>query len=482
MPLKDDEPLETDEKMISDLLDELEVPEDLKAEIKTGKIKQKFIKTESVDVARYKLDLDKASGKLRSSPEPYLDISKNLNKLSEHLEVDIVPVLLKFYVTLKGELSVVKESILTRAKSRAKMSLIKMFIDKDLSYIIDDEFSNIESKSGSEVLEPVLNQVRDVADKLKKYDREIRNNVAEQQRTIEAYIGTVLSVVDDISKLVENIDVVELQKQLRERDGIIEALRTELSTKNMQLKAREKEIENLKARINELQARVDELEENMASGEAITPGYVSELREKVRALEASRSLLMSKYEDALKHIEESESEIKELSDALAHKKIELEDALYRIRSLESEIEELRKRLAKVTELEDEIKKLKSRDLTHLLELKEQDLNVMKIQLERATKERDEYKQELDELKARMEKLDLLIERDAKTMAYKVLEKQKQSTIRDLARPLGVSPSTVRTWMNEFQTLGLVKYIDDNTVEIIEEPLPAAEDEENKEST
>ncbi len=481
MHLKDEDPLETDEKMISELLDELDVPEDLRSELKSGKITPKIIKTENVGVARYKLELDSASGKLRSSPNNYLEISKQLNKLSEHLEVDIVPILLKFYVTLKGELSVAKESILTRARSRAKMSLIKMFIDKDLAYIIDDEFSNIESKSGSEVLEPVLNQVRDVADKLKKSDREIRNNVAEQQRIIEAYIGIVLSVVDDISKLVENTDVVELQKQLREREGVIEALRSEISAKNMQLKAREEEIEKLKAHVNELQARIDDLEKTLTSGEAITPGYVSELREKVRALEASRSLLMSKYEDALKHIEESETEIKELSDALAQKKIELEDSVYRIRSLEKEIEELRNRLSKVTDLEEEIKRLKSRDLTHLLELKEQDLNVMKIQLERASKERDEYKQELDEVKARLERLDLLIERDAKTMSYKVLEKQKRSTIRDLARPLGVSPSTVRIWMNEFQSLGLVKFIDDNTVEIIEDPLNKSE-EESKEET
>lgn len=143
---KKEAPPSDEGEMIDKLLVEMGVDESMKRKlIDSGRLSKDIFKIESAEQVRRQIEIEKSAERVQDSLHLIERDMTTIDGVIDHVERDLVPVVLSFLVGLKGNLVSLKENIVTRSKQGAKTNLQSSYVDHEVRQIVDESFGKIES-------------------------------------------------------------------------------------------------------------------------------------------------------------------------------------------------------------------------------------------------------------------------------------------------------------------------------------------------
>ncbi|MFW9955654.1 MAG: helix-turn-helix domain-containing protein, partial [Candidatus Thorarchaeota archaeon] len=214
-----------------------------------------------------------------------------------------------------------------------------------------------------------------------------------------------------------------------------------------------------KVRNESLEATVESLKAAPVADTAL----VTELRQNAKVLEAERNILENKITDTETNLHLVESQLANLRDEFSKKELECEDYRERSTKLQAEAETVKDRLEEVDELRARVRSLESGDSMRELERTRSEIERLSASNERLKKDHDAMKAKVEYTEARLKGYLGLMDSTEKTKAFLILEDNKEISLREIARSLGVSPATVSKWVDDFVQLGIARLVDGTTL-------------------
>jgi chromosome segregation ATPase len=459
---------ENEEEMVDKLLDDLGVDEEMKQElVGSGRISVDVFKVESADQVRRHMEMDKSTERLRESIRQVERNVMGIDATIDRIERDIIPVVLSFLVTLKGNLVNLRGTIVGRSKRKAKMDLQRTFVEADVKSIIEDEFGKIEESLTSEVSTPILEKVRDVTEGLRESIKTSMMELATLKARIDDYHQRTSSEVEYLTKELSMKPKHDIPKDVEQKLKTLERhvveLQRDLGVSEQKLQNREAEISALQDNLTATKERNENLEEmitRLKATPAVDPQAIAQLRQTITTLEASRDVMMEKLKEAELMVETAEVKSQEQSSEIAKKDLEIQDLKTKSHHMQEELEKIKTRLTEIDDLKTKVREYESGD-------KIRELDRLSAELERLQANYDRMSQELQEAKAnqvatqyRIDSYLGLMRGTEKTMAFLMLEETGEMELRQIASSLGVSPAIVRKWAEDFLKLGIAKLVDD----------------------
>jgi chromosome segregation ATPase len=456
-----------DKRVVDELLTELGVDNEMRQElIDSGRMTSDVMRVESADQVRRRMEIDKSIEKLQDSIGLLERNIMNVDGSIDRIERDLVPVVLSFLVGLKGNLVSMRGDIVSRSKRVAKTNLQVTYIDNDVKPIVDEEFYKVEESLTSGMSTPILEKVRDLTESLKEamkitYEEfsALKSNIDDFTQRSSTEIEFLASELGMKPKVEVPKDIAEKMKVLERR---IDELTQELSITQRKVETRESEIENLRKDNANLKVINEEIEEELARLKAAPQTDVevlTELRAKVKTLEASRDLLEDKAKELETRATGAEQRGTEYSNEIAKKDLEIGDLKTKIRQLEDEKTKTADRLTEMEEIRARLRSFESGDKARELERLKAEHERATANLERATNDLNETRAKLEHTQETLEGYLDLMDSTEKTKAFLMVEEHGEMSIREIARSLGVAPAIVMKWADEFQALGIAWVVD-----------------------
>jgi DNA repair exonuclease SbcCD ATPase subunit len=456
-----------DKRVVDELLTELGVDNEMRQElIDSGRMTSDVMRVESADQVRRRMEIDKSIEKLQDSIGLLERNIMNVDGSIDRIERDLVPVVLSFLVGLKGNLVSMRGDIVSRSKRVAKTNLQVTYIDNDVKPIVDEEFYKVEESLTSGMSTPILEKVRDLTESLKEamkitYEEfsALKSNIDDFTQRSSTEIEFLASELGMKPKVEVPKDIAEKMKVLERR---IDELTQELSITQRKVETRESEIKNLRKDNANLKVINEEIEEELARLKAAPQTDVevlTELRAKVKTLEASRDLLEDKAKELETRATGAEQRGTEYSNEIAKKDLEIGDLKTKIRQLEDEKTKTADRLTEMEEIRARLRSFESGDKARELERLKAEHERATANLERATNDLNETRAKLEHTQETLEGYLDLMDSTEKTKAFLMVEEHGEMSIREIARSLGVAPAIVMKWADEFQALGIAWVVD-----------------------
>ena len=471
---------ESEEEIVDKLLDDLGVDEDMKQElVESGRISVDVFKVESADQVRRHMEMDKSTERLRESIRQVERNVMGIDSTIDRIERDIIPVVLSFLVTLKGNLVNLRGSIVGRSKRKAKMDLQRTFVEADVKEIIEDEFGKIEESLTSEVSTPILEKVRDVTDGLRETIKTSMMELATLKARIDDYYQRTSNEIEFLTKELSMKPKAETPKEVEQKLKTLERrvveLQRDLGVSEQRLQNRESEIVTLQETLAAAKKQNESLEETVTRLKAAPtadPQAIAQLRQTITTLEASRDVMMGKLKEAETRADDAESKSQEQRSTIAKKELEIQDFQTKTHHLEDEIIKMKERLEEFDDLKAKVRDYESGD-------RQREMDRIATELDRLQASHDRMSQEYQEAKAaqiatqhRIDSYLGLMRGTEKTMAFLMVEETGEMTIKKIASSLGISPAGVRKWAQDFEKLGIAHVVDDKKI-VLAKP-PAAE--------
>ncbi len=457
--------------VVDNLLTELGVDDEMRQElIESGRMTSDVMRVESADQVRRRLEIEKSIEKLQDSISLLERNIMTADGSIDHIERDLVPVVLSFLVGLKGNLVSMRGDIISSSKRSAKTNLQSTFIESNVKPIVDGEFSKIEESLTTGMSTPILEKVRDLTESMKEAMKITYEELTTLKSNIDDFIQRSSTEIEFLSSELGMKPKVEVPKEIAEKMKIVERrveeLTNELNLATKKIETRESEIESLRSDNASLKVINEELEEELAILKA-TPktdqAVLTELRQNIKTLEASCDLLKEKVTEAETQADTAKQKIKELSDGVAKKDLEIGDLKTKVRQLEDEKAKTADRLTEMEEIRARLRSFESGDKARELDRLKTDFERASANLERATTDLQETKEKLAHTQKTLEGYLDLMDSTEKTKAYLMVEEHGEMSIREIARSLGVAPAVVMKWADEFQALGLAWVLDGQTL-------------------
>lgn len=461
-----------DHDAVERILEEMDIEMDpeLREALKSGQVKTDVVRVESASSVRRNMEIEKSLESLRESLNLVEHNLMMVDEFIEKIERDIVPVILKFLMTLKGDMVALKESVIGRSRRRTKTNLQLMFIEKDVTPIVEEEFGKVEGKLTTDMSEPILHKIRDIVEGIKSVLQNAFQEMAILKSAVDDYTQRSSSEIEYLqtelvrkpmpettSQLIEKLDQMERRVAELERD---------LTMAHEKLKNREIEIAGLQDQLAVANGRVSELEATIAKLRAepvIDMTQIAELRQQIKALETTRDLLEEKVAAAQAETEEALKVGADLRAEIAARDLKIKDLDAKIRQMAAELEHDKERLADLEQLRAKLRSYESGDQAREALRIKTELARISAAHERLVRDHEITKRELAQAKRTIENYVKLMNVTEKTQAYLTVADVGEMTIRELARFVGVSPAVVMKWAEDYERLGLAKIVDDKIV-------------------
>jgi chromosome segregation ATPase len=456
-----------DKGVVDELLTELGVDNEMRQElIDSGRMSSDVMRVESADQVRRRMEIDKSIEKLQDSIGLLERNILNVDGSIDRIERDLVPVVLSFLVGLKGNLVSMRGDIVSRSKRVAKTNLQVTYIDNDVKPIVDEEFYKVEESLTSGMSTPILEKVRDLTESLKEAMKITYEELSALKSNIDDFTQRSSTEIEFLASELGMKPKVEVPKDIAEKMKVLERrideLTQELSITQRKVETRESEIENLRKDNANLKVINEEIEEELARLKAAPQTDVevlTELRAKVKTLEASRDLLEDKAKELETRATNAEQRGTEYSNEVAKKDLEIGDLKTKIRQLEDEKAKTADRLTEMEEIRARLRSFESGDKARELDRLKAEHERATANLERATADLNETRAKLEHTQETLEGYLDLMDSTEKTKAFLMVEEHGEMSIREIARSLGVAPAIVMKWADEFQALGIAWVVD-----------------------
>ncbi|MGY5864798.1 MAG: hypothetical protein RTV41_09350 [Candidatus Thorarchaeota archaeon] len=453
--------------VVDDLLTELGVDDEMRHElIESGRMSSDVMRVESADQVRRRMEIDKSVERLQDSISLLERNIMTVDGSIDRIERDLVPVVLSFLVSLKGNLVAMRGDIVSSSKRAAKTNLQSSFIETAVKPRVEEEFSKVEESLTTGMSTPILEKVRDVTESLKEAMKITYEELTALKSNIDDFTQRSTTEVEFLSSELGMKPRVEIPKDVADKMKLVERrveeLTQELTMATQKIKTRETEIENLRKDNATFKVINEELEDELATLKA-TPQtdqqVLVDLRQNLKTLEASRDLLTEKVAEEETRAKTAEQKTTELSNDVAKKDLEIGDLKTQVRQLEDEKAKTADRLTEMDEIRARLRSFESGDKARELERLKTEHERVTANLERANKDRDEAKAKLAHTQETLEGYLDLMDSTEKTKAYLMVEEHGEMSIREIARSLGVAPAIVMKWAEEFQALALAWIVD-----------------------
>ena len=457
--------------VVDDLLTELGVDDEMRHElIDSGRMSSDVMKVESADQVRRRMEIDKSIERLRGSISLLERNILTVDGSIDRIERNLVPVVLSFLVSMKGNLVTMRGNIISDSKRASKTNLQSSFIETAVKPVVEEAFSNVEESLTTGMSTPILEKVRDVTESLKEAMKITYEELSSLKSNIDDFTQRSITEVEFLSSELGMKPQVEVPKatvdKMKAIERRVEELTQELTLSTQKIETRESEIESLRKDNATFKVINEELEEELALLKA-TPqtdqAVLMELRQNVKTLEASRDLLAEKVTEIETRANTSDQKVKEFSDEVAKKDLEIGDFKTKIRQLEDENAKTADRLTEMDELRARLRSSESGDRSRELERFKTEFERAKANLERANSDLEETKEKLAQSQETLEGYLDVMDSTEKTKAYLMVEEHGEMSIREIARSLGVAPAIVMKWADEFQALALAWVVDGQTL-------------------
>ncbi|MFW9768704.1 MAG: hypothetical protein ACFFF9_09685 [Candidatus Thorarchaeota archaeon] len=457
--------------VVDDLLTELGVDDEMRQElIESGRMKSDVMRVESADQVRRRMEIDKSLEKLQDSISLLERNIMTVDGSIDRIERDLVPVVLSFLVSLKGNLVAMRGDIVSSSKRAAKTNLQSTFIETEVKPRVEQEFSKVEDSLTTGMSTPILEKVRDVTESLKEAMKITYEELTALKSNIDDFTQRATTEVEFLASELGMKPRIEVPKDIADKMKVlerrIEELSQELTLSTQKIETRETEIENLRKDNASFKVINEELEEELAALKAAPQTdqqVLLDLRQKVKTLEASNELLNEKVAEVEDRITTAQQRSKELSDDIAKKDLEIGDLKTQAGQLEDEKAKTADRLTEMEEIRARLRSFESGDKARELERLKSEFDRAKANLERSTKDLEETKAKLAHTQETLEGYLDLMDSTEKTKAYLMVEEHGEMSIREIARSLGVAPAIVMKWADEFQALALAWVVDGQTL-------------------
>jgi len=457
--------------VVDNLLTELGVDDEMRQElIDSGRMTSDVMRVESADQVRRRMEIDKSVERLQDSISLLERNIMTVDGSIDRIERDLVPVVLSFLVSLKGNLVAMRGDIVSRSKRAAKTNLQSTFIETEVKPRVEEEFTKVEESLTTGMSTPILEKVRDVTESLKEAMKITYEELSTLKSAIDDFTQRSTTEVEFLSSELGMKPKVEVPKDMAEKmkglERRIEELTQELTLSTQKIETREVEIENLRKDNATFKVINEELEEELAtlkSKPQTDQQVLIDLRQNVKTLEASNELLSEKVAEVEARSITAEQKTKDLSDDIAKKDLEIGELNTQVRQLEDEKAKTADRLTEMEEIRARLRSFESGDKARELERLKTDFDRTKANLDRSTKDLEETKAKLAHTQETLEGYLDLMDSTEKTKAYLMVEEHGEMSIREIARSLGVAPAIVMKWADEFQALALAWVVDGQTL-------------------
>jgi len=474
------EPSGTDRaKVVDELLEELGVDDNLKQElIDSGRLTTDVFMVESAEQVRRRMEIERSAERLRDS---LVLLERNMTTAEntiDRVERDLVPVVLSFLVGLKGNLVNMRTEIVGRSKRRARTNLQHEYVESQVKPIVTEEFEKVEETLTTGMSAPIMEKVKDITEGLKEAMKTTYEELTTLKTSVDDFTQRATTEVEFLARellMKPKVDTPEeVTKKLKDVERRAEELDRDLKLAEEKLQNREQRIAEIQDDLQEAKAREEGLEETVTSLKAapqVDTTVLAELRQNVKSLEAARDVLAQKANDAERLADEAESKTAEQKDLVAKKDIEIGDLKTQVSHLEAETEKNREQLLEVDDLRARLRSYESGDMMRELDRVKSELERASASLERLTNDHNLTKTRLVFTEQKLEGYLDLMDITEKTKAFLMVEDNREMSVREIGRSLGVSPATVSKWIEDFQRLGLVNVKDDGqTVVLAREKL------------
>lgn len=456
------------EAVVDQLLNELGVDKDMRKElVDSGRVSRDLLKVASAEQVRRRMGIENSIERLRDSMNL---LERNVTQVEnsiDRIERDLIPVVLSFLVSLKGNLVSVRNSVIDESKKGAKTNLHVTFVNTTLKKVVEDSFTPMEESLSSEMSAPILEKIREITDNFKEVLKLTHDELSNLKATVEDYSQRTTTELEFLTKELSMKPKVEVPKEVENEISDLrrkgEELQHELSLSLQKLENREAEILALQTNLASTKARNESLEEafeSLKSRPATDATAVSELRQNIKALETEIELLQRTISDNNETINARDDQVADLRESLAKKDLESGDYAEKISRLESEVTIAQERIQEVDELKSRVRSLESGDTMRELDRVRSELDRISASNERLKSDHDAMKEKMEYADERLKGYLVLMDSTEKTKAFRILEDSKEISIREVARSLGVSPAIMTQWAEDFVRLGLAWIVDD----------------------
>ncbi|MGQ4912149.1 MAG: hypothetical protein ACP6KW_08265 [Candidatus Thorarchaeota archaeon] len=460
-----------DKGVVDSLLTELGVDDEMRQElISSGRMSTDVMRIESADQVRRRTEIEKSMERLRDSISLLERNIMTVDGTIDRIERDLVPVVLSFLVTLKGQLVNMRGDIVNKSKKKAKTNLQATYMENDVRPIVEAEFARVEESLTTGMSTPILEKMRDVTESLKESLKLTFEELSTLKGSIDDYTQRATTEIEFLTKEIGMKPRVEVPKDIEEKiramERRIEEMQNKLEMTEKKLANREAELEDTKRQLIEVRLRNDDLEEDLAklsTAPKADKEALIELRNKVKSVEASRDVLAEKLKEAEERADRNEARIREILDESAKKDIQIGDLQTKLRQVKDEIDKAQERMAEMEELRARLRSYESGDKMRELERIRAEHERAMGNLERMTEDYKKMREELEHTKQTIDGYMSLMENTEKTKAFLMVEENEEMSIREIARALGVSQPIVMKWAEEFQSLGIAWVIDGTTL-------------------
>ncbi|MHA2162028.1 MAG: hypothetical protein ACXABF_06370 [Candidatus Thorarchaeota archaeon] len=461
----DDEMTKKDQdEVVGKMLSDLGVDDDMKKDLfDSGRMSSDVLKVASAEQVRRQQDLEKSTERLRDSIHLVERNFTQVENTVDRIERDILPVVLSFLVGLKGDLVGLKGTVIGRSKRRAKTNLQATYVDTEVKAIVEEEFEKVEQTLTEQMSGPVLEKLRDVTDGLNESLKLTFGELTTLKAILDDYLQRSITEVEFLTKelgLKPKVEVPkEVEDKMKQQARQNEELKQNLDLTTQKLENRESEITTLQGNLSTIKSRNEALEETVESLRS-TPtadvGVVAELRQNVRALEASKDLLTKKLVESETNQTTSDLKLKEVRDELSKKELELADQRQKAKQFEDEIAKVGERLAESDELRARLRSYETGENIRELTRVTTELERASANLERTTKDFETTKAKLIFTELKLESYMDLMDSAEKTKAFLMVEEHNEMPMKAIARSLGVGEAVVRQWAEDFVRMGIVR--------------------------
>ena len=453
--------------VVDKMLAELGIDDAMKKElVESGRMTKDVLRVESADQVRRRIEMDKSIGRFRESTR---HVERNLNLINDgtdHIERDLIPVVLSFLVGLKGNLVNLRSTVIGKSKRRAKTNLQAVYFETEVAPIIEEEFAAIEETLTSGMSAPILEKIRVLTDTLKDATNETHDELTTLKASIDDFTQRLSTEVEFLStELTMKPKVAipkEVEEQLRALARYVKELERDLSVASEKVQNRENDIESLQSELAGMKARNESLEETVTSlraAPAAEAETVAELRKHIKSMETLQDLLDERVEKGSQELQAAQIESRQLRDAKNKSALQIEDLSGSIKHLEDEMKKANERLAGVDELRARLRSYESGEGARELERVKTELDRISASHERTTSDYKAMQQKLQVTEEALRGYLDLMDHTDKTKAFLMVEDNLEMPIREIARSLGVAPAIVKQWAEDFQQLGIAKIVD-----------------------
>ncbi|MFW9848196.1 MAG: coiled-coil domain-containing protein [Candidatus Thorarchaeota archaeon] len=461
-------PKDDHDEVVDKLLNDLGVDDNMRKElVDSGRVSSDLLKVASADQVRRRMGIEKSIERLRDSMNL---LERNVTQVEssiDRIERDLIPVVLSFLVSLKGNLVGVRNNVLDESKRNAKTNLHVTFVNTTLKQIIDQQFTPMEESLSSEMSAPILEKIREITDGFKDVLKLALDELSNLKASVEDYSQKTSTELEFLTKelsMKPRVEVpAEVQQQLDDLNVQAENLKKDLEIAQQRLENREAENISLQTNLAALKLRNESLEdayESLKTSPVADASVVTELRQKVKALETEAELLQKRIADTESRLKSSEDMVADLKSEISKKELEIDDHREKVSRLEGEAGSINERLVEMDELRARVRSLESGDTMRELERTKSENERLMASNERFKNDYDTMKRQVEITEGRLNGYLGLMDSTEKTKAFLILEDSKEITIREVARSLGVSPAIMTQWAEDFVRLGIARIVDD----------------------